>query len=218
MITVCGVWLSQMPGGEEIAGMLDKEYLEAWKQAHQGVRREERWKAGLTGLLLLQESAPKGVIAYGAQGRPSFLDRCVDFSITHTDRAVFCSVSVSDKKESRVGIDAEDGQRMARLDPISMAKRWFLEEERELLARDSDELAFLRVWTRKEALFKWQGTGHLHRANTATAEREREIRFHEYRVGTALITLCCDREEIPPKQIRMFSDEEIAGWREGRKK
>ncbi len=109
-------------------------------------------------------------------------------SLAHSAPFSVCAVA----EGCRVGVDIERTDRcIARAEDI--AARYFSDGERALLAAASDrELAFLRVWTRKEALGKALGTGL---RNSTEALDTTARRFAEYTVEDALISVFTDGEE-----------------------
>lgn len=79
----------------------------------------------------------------------------IDIGITHTE--LFSAAAISLGEGARVGIDAE---RIYKKSPLSLARRFFADAERELIERsDNASLAFTEIWTRKEAYLKYTGTG-----------------------------------------------------------
>lgn len=86
------------------------------------------------------------------RGKPYFVDSPLHFSITHTDRHVFCALG-----HCNVGIDAEEADRIIRptllhriLSPTELA--------RVAGSRNPNE-AVLRLWVMKEADAKLSGEG-----------------------------------------------------------
>jgi len=90
---------------------------------------------------------------YNEYGKPS-LPGMPDFSFSHCRKAV--AVAVSEDCEGRVGIDIEE----IRGSNTTLAERVMNEEEQRLIAAsERPEEMFTRLWTRKEAVLKWRGTG-----------------------------------------------------------
>jgi 4'-phosphopantetheinyl transferase len=102
--------------------------------------------------------APSAVrIARDPRGRPHLADAAMpDFNVTHTgDAAMFGLV---ERAGVRIGVDLERASRS--LDALGLARRVCTPREREMLAALDDEprrLAFLRLWTCKEAMSKATG-------------------------------------------------------------
>jgi 4'-phosphopantetheinyl transferase len=77
------------------------------------------------------------------------------FNLSHAGDLAVCAVA-----RSPVGIDIETVRPIA--DRDAMASRYFTERERETvetLPPDRQSLAFLEIWTRKEAVLKGEGIG-----------------------------------------------------------
>ena len=74
---------------------------------------------------------------------------------------------------------------------------------------------FLRIWTRKEALVKWQGEGlsRLHLADTVAAPNDYGISFFEFRAEDIFITLCASAKATVSNEICFLTNEEIEGWK-----
>ena len=223
MIRIYGVRLSDLPEQRLLEAFL-KPYLgDSWRARHQGTRGMAPL-ASLGGAFLLQCARLRGELACDGLGRPRLMGSNVDFSITHTDRAVFCAVAEMPvcvggafsmqrlfAGEARVGLDAENDSRILGERTAAIAARWFTEAEQRQMAADVEGKAFLRIWTRKEALVKWLGVGMagLRDADTALAEEQYGVHFFEYRHEDALITLCTHAGESHPERISMLSREEI---------
>ena len=91
-------------------------------------------------------------IAVSDRGKPYFADGSVHFSISHTQRHVFCVL-----EDRPVGIDAEEADREINL---MLADRILSEGEMARFTAAADKrLALLRLWVLKEALAKLTGQG-----------------------------------------------------------
>ena len=89
-------------------------------------------------------------LAYNEHGKP-FLPDGPFFSISHCKEAI--AVAVADEP---IGIDVE----AIRHADEALIERTMNEEERKQIAESDDkDRVFTRLWTRKEAVLKWQGTG-----------------------------------------------------------
>jgi len=115
-------------------------------------------KESLAALLLLAETLrssgtdPSGVtLEKDENGRPHIKEnREIDFSLSHSGGIVACAVST----DGRVGVDIEKiTDKYERV-----AKRFFSEAEQGIAKNAED---FVRVWTRKEAYYKFFGKGSL---------------------------------------------------------
>jgi len=88
---------------------------------------------------------------YGPYGKP-FLKEFpgIHFNISHCPKAVFCAVG-----DAAIGVDVEEIQ----FDE-NVAQEVFSESELESIrSSESPEIAFTKLWTRKEAFLKLQGIG-----------------------------------------------------------
>lgn len=80
----------------------------------------------------------------------------ISFNVSHSDQSAL--VALAHGRE--VGVDLETRKR--ELDVLGMAERFFAPEEAaelQTLSAAERQVAFLRLWTRKEALLKGQGRG-----------------------------------------------------------
>ena len=239
MIEIYGVNLSQLPDRRGIWRLLDERYAAAWRERHRSIRDERAARASIAGFLLLQMSGMHGDIEYDERGRPYFLYGNIDFNISHTAQHVFCAIETktgdpvlpeppaalgypfkkvpsSQKKQlfpelCRVGLDAENLDRLLTMRICPLAERWFTGAEEDFFLSDPTDENFLRIWTRKEALVKWTGDGlsAMRTEDTVTAQSRYDIRFYEYRVDDAVLTLCCHSSSPAPPCIRMLTGSEI---------
>lgn len=92
--------------------------------------------------------------AFGEHGKPYITNHDgVHFNISHCNNAVAVGVS-----NLEVGIDVEGRRKFS----DSLLQRAFNEEEQaEILSSQEPQDTFAKLWTRKEAWFKWTGTGIL---------------------------------------------------------
>lgn len=150
-------------GRPEEAGTLAAGELRLWwcpAQANDdGASRRQRLDALLRRLLaptlgLAAEALP---FRREDKGRP-WLDHplAADFNLSDTDGGRLVAIT----RDARVGVDLE---RLDRQPPVlRLARRWFSANEAEALSalpEDAARLAFLRLWTAKEASCKATGTG-----------------------------------------------------------
>ena len=242
MIKIYGVNLSQFPNRQEMIGALSSEQYRVWREHHKSVRNEKVMRSSLAGILLLNMCGMKGTLLYDENGRPYFDRADFDFNITHTEQQIFCAIEDSYGREGlpplenalpypsesvppemqqrlfgdrlRVGIDAENLDRIASIRICQMASRWFSENEYAFFLSDPTDMTFLRIWTRKEALIKWTGVGlrALRNAETTCAESVYGVRFYEYMLGNTLVTLCCRRGTLPPHDIEMLSNSRLVDF------
>lgn len=92
--------------------------------------------------------------AFGEHGKPYITNHDgVHFNISHCNDAVAVGVS-----NLEVGIDVEGRRKFS----DSLLQRAFSDEEQaEILSSQEPQDTFAKLWTRKEAWFKWTGTGIL---------------------------------------------------------
>ncbi len=191
MITLYGT--SRIKGLPAAQESIDGQWLQAWQAHHRIGKNEQAACRSLTGLWLLSEMGVCGELAYEASGRPFLCNADMDFSVTHTQNAVFCALlSPKGGTDVRIGLDAEE---LSRFDPsiaASMTVRWFAPREQALWAQTPTTESFLRIWTRKEAYVKMTGEGirALQRCDTVALEEKGEVAFGEYRCYDTLISLC----------------------------
>ncbi len=88
---------------------------------------------------------------YNSHGKPFVLDNDLNFNISHSEEFVACCVS-----KHPCGIDIETIKQVN----LKSAKRFCTANEIEYInSYDDKNIAFLYVWTRKEAYFKSIGCG-----------------------------------------------------------
>ena len=103
-------------------------------------------------------------IEYDARGKANVRGDALHFNVSHSGGALALALS----RSQPLGIDLEHQRRPRRV--IDLAQRFFAPHEAEALQRLAEpeqQLAFLRLWTRKEAVVKADGSGisgGLHRA------------------------------------------------------
>ena len=116
--------------------------------------KDEARNAALRRLLPLFGVPGDAAVARDENGR-LYLPSCprVDINLSHAD-----PLTVLVAGDARVGVDLEREDRVR--DPEGLARRFFTDRERQavLTAHDPKEAA-LGVWTRKEAMGKYIGTG-----------------------------------------------------------
>ncbi|MBR5524359.1 MAG: 4'-phosphopantetheinyl transferase superfamily protein [Clostridia bacterium] len=128
---------------------LDEKRRSRVRRLRVPLKRAQCVAAGLLLTHLFGEGGHSPTLYYGAHGKPYLKGDGACFSLSHTDRWVFCAVS-----EHNVGMDSQ------RCRPIStrLIARTLTPEEQTWL--DSDrEHRYLRLWTMKEAYLKYTGTG-----------------------------------------------------------
>ena len=113
-------------------------------------------RAALRSLLgkYLQQAPEQFAFSCGEHGKPQIPG--IEFNVSHTEALAVFAFSINQP----LGIDIEHGQR--ELDYQRLALRFFSSRENELLQETEIGIrkkAFLRLWTRKEALLKATGEG-----------------------------------------------------------
>lgn len=197
MLQLFGCQTKALPTLENLLSALPAQWVAAWETTH-SYRNTAAARHSLAGLwLLAQAEADLGELGYGERGRPALSAPHVDFSITHTDGLVLCAVARGNAP--RVGVDAESLARFTRLPTDQLAARWFTDAEQAQFRAAPTAEQFARIWTRKEALVKYRGTGlsDLRTADTVAPDAL-GLCFTEYRTGDVLATLCHSANETPP--------------------
>ena len=94
----------------------------------------------------------KPCFEYNEHGKPFLpLYPNLHFSISHCSQAVGCVLS-----EMPCGLDIE---RVRRASPSLISKTMNRNEEHQIYSSSHPDVEFIRLWTRKEAVFKLLGTG-----------------------------------------------------------
>ncbi len=191
MIRVFAAYLSDLPDSTAMESALPASWRTAWAAQHPHMPEGRAKQASLGALYLLSEELSDATLSYTDRGRP-MLTGGVWISISHTEDAVFSVSSTA----CPVGIDGERSNKaLPRAD--AFAERWLTERERAML--DGNPTAFLRVWTRKEALLKLNGTGlgGLAHADTVTALESGRVTFCELSLCGAQVSLCVEGSICP---------------------
>ncbi|NLA86442.1 MAG: 4'-phosphopantetheinyl transferase superfamily protein [Clostridiales bacterium] len=130
-----------------------------------------------------------------------------EFSISHTRNAV--AAAVSDKP---VGVDVE---RVREID-IGIAKRVFSDNELISLGDTDKDInrQFFSIWTKKEALVKYFGTGLTNNLKSldVTDPSSRE-RFETYTAGDYILSICSDSDCRKIDFTEISEPELIKIWR-----
>ena len=97
-------------------------------------------------------------IAKSENGKPYFTDApYIDFSISHSENLVSCSICISREQNPMIGIDCET---IYKKDPMPIAQRFFTKNEIEMISSSEDKAkTFTKLWTKKEAYLKLLGKG-----------------------------------------------------------
>ncbi len=190
MIRLFGICIQELGDMESLCMEIGADWYAAWEARHKALAGDPA-RASLGGLLLLKRAGAKGSLSYSEDGRPSFLEGQLDFSITHTRETVFCAVS----DRGRIGIDAEDLSRVSEEKMPALAARWFGDAEQKAFSADPTARSFLRLWTRKEAYVKRSGEGlrQMRRMDTLALPEAEALTFCEFWFEDTCITLCAER-------------------------
>lgn len=135
-----------------------------------------------------QASALLAALRREQTGRPVLQGRAERISFAHCDGLAVCAINA----DGEVGVDVEP---LSRLLPHaqSVATRYFSEEEQALLraaGEDGYAKAFLRIWTRKEALGKRLGTGLQNQAPLLDTAVYPQERFFECEYDGCAVCVC----------------------------
>ena len=162
-------------------------------------------KESLSALLVLSELLRKAGIDSSAlilsrreSGKPYFKNSRIEFSLSHSHGYAAAAIS----NESRVGIDLE----AAEISPekaAKLAERFFSEGEKSELEAHPD--SFLKLWTKKEAYAKMQGTplSNLIASEKKGIATERENAFFvEFKADKHPLTVCLEN----PCEITGFEE------------
>lgn len=147
------------------------------------VTREEIVVTPFEATQLLEAIPDPPTWAVAEHGKPYLTNRSgIFFNISHCRESIVTAVS-----SHEVGIDVEGRRRFS----DTLLQRSFNDEEQAIMRNAEDqELEFARIWTRKEAWFKYTGTGILidHLKST-----EKEAADAGCLVDTREVTAPCDK-------------------------
>ncbi len=130
-----------------------------------------------------------------------------EFSISHTRNAV--AAAISDKP---VGVDVE---RIREID-IGIAKRVFSDNELISLGDKDKDIngRFFSIWTKKEALVKYLGTGLTNNVKALdVADPLYRDRFETYTAGDYILSICSDSDSRKIDFTEISEPELIKMWR-----
>ena len=137
----------------EIIGALSPEALARLGKKNGTLRTQSLCALSLLKKLVGDETFSRSSLKYEENGRPYFEDLDIDISLSHTDAYVACAVS--DKKNSRVGIDIET-KSVSDDEAKKIARRFFSVGEQNIFnTSENARQTFLEIWTKKEALKKY---------------------------------------------------------------
>lgn len=166
-VTIWHIRLSDKAPGPEVWALLDALERE---RADRFIHDRDRYRyvaahAGLRLALAAETGQPPRALRFAAtaRGKPILERIPLAFNLSHSgDLAV-----VATCRDSDIGIDIEAAGRLRDLD--GLADMVMTTEERAAFAALPDDRrkdAFLRLWTRKEALLKADGRGLMHDPRT----------------------------------------------------
>lgn len=207
MIELYGIRASELPALYRAKTL--SRFALPWSKQHPTAGENTEAQKSLGGLLLLEAAGVAGELCYTGQGRPYLAGQALDFSISHTREHVFCAIGFPDAGAAvpRIGLDAEELARAGALDTSRMAERWFSDHEKALLQANPTKEAFLRIWTRKEALVKYMGVGLAGMRAADTACSRQRLAFFEYTAHGVLISLCADVGTSAPENVTLLDGE-----------
>ncbi len=138
---------------ERAARIIDARRRELWRRSR-GVLRELLAR-------YLRDDPRALALVEGPHGKPELAGGALRFNLTHSRGHALYAFA----REHDVGVDLElvppNGARRER-DHVALARRALGEEAALALERlepASREAEFLRLWTRREAVLKWRGSG-----------------------------------------------------------
>ncbi len=130
-------------------------------------------------------------IAVTDNGKPYFTDiPYIDFSISHSENLVACSICISKEAKPIIGIDCET---IYKKDPMQLAERFFTKNEIEIIASsENKKKAFTKLWTKKEAYLKLLGKGLSVPLSSFEAE-SLPYHFETYELLDNIFTICSEK-------------------------
>jgi 4'-phosphopantetheinyl transferase len=120
------------------------------------------------------------VIELSPTGKPFVRDACVHFNLSHSGHWVVAAFA-----NKAIGIDIE--QIRDSLEPGMLALALNQQELDFLMRLPANEhsMAFYRLWTRKEAVLKWQGLGlQIEPSSFSVLEDQGQLRGQNYQIDT----------------------------------
>lgn len=148
-------------------------------------RNKGLYNASLCALSLLSD-VQRAALDYTDGGRPFFKNLNADISISHS--RTYSAVAISEDKNESVGIDIEEAQS----NKISIR---FLTENEQISLENGTP--YLKIWTKKEALFKYLKNDNLSLISLdSTAPELHGAKFITLPVGDNILTACTERGTI----------------------
>ena len=138
----------------------------------------------LVGEILRGEKIEDPIIERTDRGKPYEKEGRRYFSVSHTGDVFGCLTS-----KGNVGLDI---QHMRGVDSEGIAKRFFTEDEISYLMDNSDDMsAFYLIWTRKEALAKYTGTGIVGMNDQGSVLDRNDVSFTDFDIGDDTAACIC---------------------------
>jgi 4'-phosphopantetheinyl transferase len=155
------IWIADLDGdhGTTERSLTERERERAGKYRMERVRRQYITARGLLRQLLGAYLNIPGIrvpIDYEDTGKPFVVGRPLSFNLSHSENLAAFAFTAS----GRLGVDIEVERTVANAD--ALVERFFTEPELQAyqgLEADLRPRAFLKMWTRKEALLKAMGQG-----------------------------------------------------------
>ena len=187
---------------EECVSLLPKKRRE---KAERIINKNEALLSATAGLMMKEVFGvtEDGILQYGEHGKP-YLEHGPFFSISHSRRYSVLAVS-----ENEIGIDIEMHENINQ----RLMERCFTEEEQEFAKLSTEN--FRLIWTAKEAVLKFLGTGFSYAPKNFSVlplSEEHEIKGNKLKFfssdisGTVFTAAFCGEEEF---EIREFQPEDL---------
>lgn len=129
---------------------------------------------------------------YNEHGKPYFKDKKnLFFNISHCQTAV--AVAVDD---AEVGIDIEEVRRYR-----ESLRKYVLNEEESGRIEADDKEEFIALWTKKEAVFKYYGTGITHEIKDIL--QHVDIQVFTEKIGEKFLSVATKKEKIEVKMLNI---------------
>lgn len=126
-------------------------------------REGQKLSESLCGFMLLDNLLVKNgvdrsglVISRNGDGRPSVINRRdMDFSISHSEGAACCAVTIG--QDVKIGCDIQRARRYSPKKMSELAEIFMCARDYKEFLKTEDERLFYRIWTRREAFIKANG-------------------------------------------------------------
>ena len=177
----------------EIIGALSPEALARLGKKNGTLRTQSLCALSLLKKLVGDETFSRSSLKYEENGRPYFEDLDIDISLSHTDAYVACAVS--DKKNSRVGIDIET-KSVSDDEAKKIARRFFSVGEQNIFnTSENARQTFLEIWTKKEALKKYLDDSSPLLSLDTCAPEKYGVEFVTRTLPNGIVSVCVRRGE-----------------------